>query len=344
MERLLELITKKSIDEDLTTILTNMYSISSIDFIEVGKWFLFLNIPAIVFLFIVKNPVVFLKLFLRCRIFQLGFFKRQIAVGEQLFSYIERGNSSSKKTSLLFIHGYSNSKEIFLDVIAWLPRDLHVISVDLPGHGESMWDEKDQVSITNYVDKIHQFVQAVGLNKKKFHIVGESMGGHIAGVYSATHPSSIEKTTLMCPHGIKFDQMEKMKAEYERTGHCILLPDSLQTVREMFECVLHKKFPFPDFVLNGILQMRLQNDDFNKKLLLRLVSSEDEDLLERSLHNIRSPCTLLWGKQDKILDVSCADKIKSNLPNLKKTVIFDDAGHVLSIDCPRKVANNLMEC
>ena len=110
-----------------------------------------------------------------------------------------------------------------------------------------------------------QFVQAVGLNKKKFHIVGESMGGHIAGVYSATHPSSIEKTTLMCPHGIKFDQMDKMKAEYERTGHCILLPDSLKTVREMFECVLHKKFPFPDFVLNGILQMRLENDDFNKK-------------------------------------------------------------------------------
>jgi len=32
---------------------------------EFGKWFLFLNIPAVIVLFVLKNPVVFLKLFLR---------------------------------------------------------------------------------------------------------------------------------------------------------------------------------------------------------------------------------------------------------------------------------------
>jgi len=97
------------------------------------------------------------------------------------------------------------------------------------------------------------------------------MGGHIAGVYSALHPDDVTSTTLMCPHGIKFEQMEKMKAEYENTGHCILLPSNLKAVRKMFEFLLYKKFPFPDFVLNGILQMRLENDEFNKKCKLLLL-------------------------------------------------------------------------
>lgn len=60
----------------------------------------------------------------------------------------------NSKHSLLFVHGFSNSKEIFLDTLAWLPRDLHVIAVDLPGHGETAWDESDQVGIKTYVEKI----------------------------------------------------------------------------------------------------------------------------------------------------------------------------------------------
>ena len=36
------------------------------------------------------------------------------------------------------------------------------------------------------------------MDKKKFHIIGESMGGNIAGVYTALHPEDVVKTTLMC--------------------------------------------------------------------------------------------------------------------------------------------------
>ena len=91
------------------------------------------------------------------------------------------------------------------------------------------------------------------------------MGGHVAGIYSALHPQNVESTILMCPHGIKTgSNIEKMKAEYEKTGRCILLPQDIKGVAEMFDHVLCKKFPFPNFVLNGILQMRLERDDFNK--------------------------------------------------------------------------------
>jgi len=46
-----------------------------------------------------------------------------------------------------------------------------------------------------------QFVEAIRLNRKPFHMVGTSMGGTVAGVYAACHPSDLYSLTLICPVG-----------------------------------------------------------------------------------------------------------------------------------------------
>lgn len=46
-----------------------------------------------------------------------------------------------------------------------------------------------------------QFVQSVGLDKRPFHLVGTSMGGHVAGVYAAQYPANVCSLTLICPSG-----------------------------------------------------------------------------------------------------------------------------------------------
>lgn len=48
---------------------------------------------------------------------------------------------------------------------------------------------------------ITQFVEAIRLNRKPFHLVGTSMGGTVAGVYAACHPSDLYSLTLICPAG-----------------------------------------------------------------------------------------------------------------------------------------------
>ena len=44
-----------------------------------------------------------------------------------------------------------------------------------------------------------QFVEAIGLNKEPFHLVGTSLGGAIAGCYAADYPSELCKLTVICP-------------------------------------------------------------------------------------------------------------------------------------------------
>lgn len=108
----------------------------------------------------------------------------------------------------------------------YLPKHLHILCVDMPGHEGTTRTNTDDYSIQGQVKRIHQvnclqpkqlrftheplhrttasvpqFVEAIRLNRKPFHLVGTSMGGNVAGVYAACYPSEICSMTLICPDG-----------------------------------------------------------------------------------------------------------------------------------------------
>jgi len=55
-----------------------------------------------------------------------------------------------------------------------------------------------------------QIILAIGLDDQPFHIVGLSMGGALAGLYTAKYPQYIDRVTMMCPAS-KYQQSEKIK-------------------------------------------------------------------------------------------------------------------------------------
>uniref|UniRef100_A0ACB8EGV6 Uncharacterized protein n=2 Tax=Sphaerodactylus townsendi TaxID=933632 RepID=A0ACB8EGV6_9SAUR len=50
------------------------------------------------------------------------------------FCYFTRGKPGVQP-SILMLHGFSLSKDMWLDTIKYMPEDIHVVCVDLPGHG-----------------------------------------------------------------------------------------------------------------------------------------------------------------------------------------------------------------
>ena len=117
-----------------------------------------------------------------------------------------------------------------------------------------------------------QFADAIGLSKNKFHIVGSSMGGHIAGVYSVRYKSDVQSLTLLCPAGIKADKPSTIMQVYQKEGKMYLLPESVDDFKRMMEFVMHKRMYVPRFVLGGIIESRKSSIKFYKKGKTDLIS------------------------------------------------------------------------
>ena len=100
-----------------------------------------------------------------------------------------------------------------------------------------------------------------GVNgNKKVHLVGESMGGHIVGYYASLFPRDLASVTMTGPHGIALDESAiHMFAE----SH-YLCPSTMEELRYAMPFWTHKKIPFPEILMRGLLETRLEKDEFYK--------------------------------------------------------------------------------
>ena len=67
------------------------------------------------------------------------------------------------------------------------------------------------------------------------------------------------------------------------------------------------------------------------------MEDDAEDALEAHLSEIRVPTLIVWGRHDRLTDVSCVDIVADRIPN-SRSWILEDAGHVPMIEFPRRVA------
>lgn len=76
----------------------------------------------------------------------------------------------------MLLHGNSHSNKTFSKQFASdLLKDYRLISVDLPGHGES--SKNGNYTLKNFAQLIHQFITLLELTNVI--VVGHSMGGHV---------------------------------------------------------------------------------------------------------------------------------------------------------------------
>ncbi|XP_078603953.1 monoacylglycerol lipase ABHD6-like [Branchiostoma floridae x Branchiostoma japonicum] len=242
-----------------------------------------------------RKGTLTLKLCSRAAVWRAGLSVKFVTVEGFRFAYAERGRPSETQPSILFLHGFSSSKSAWANFINALPRNLHIIALDLPAHGESDRNPDEDVSMEGQANNIHrvggasctphlsrsyqfgcsckhvQFVCAVGLDRKPLHLVGISMGGGIAGLYAATYRKNIALLTLFCPLGTWY-----------------------------LSCTV--------------------SDELGRK--------EKWDVLQRSMGNISAPTHVIWGREDEVLDVSGADIVREGVPNCRLDIL-DDCGHVL---------------
>ena len=118
--------------------------------------------------------------------------KQDIRVDQHNIYY----NTAGKGPKILLIHGLFASKEQWSKLMCQLARKhFMVIAPDLPGYGKSLGYHLRDYALENQVRILHSFMQKLQI--KKFNIAGNSMGGTIAALYSASYPAQIKSLAFI---------------------------------------------------------------------------------------------------------------------------------------------------
>ncbi|TRY92639.1 hypothetical protein DNTS_007695 [Danionella cerebrum] len=129
---------------------------------------------------------------------------------------------------VLCLHGWADNSGTFNTLIPLLPEDWRFIAIDFPGHGlSSHRPDGCFYTFPFYVADVRRVVEA--LQWKRFSIIGHSMGGNVAGMFSALYPEMIESVVLLDTYGFlptdvthMFENMRKGindQVQYDNTAN-----------------------------------------------------------------------------------------------------------------------------
>ena len=217
----------------------------------------------------------------------------------------------SQKT-IIFLHGWGVSSEIFEPLFYYLKNDFEVYSLDLPGFGDSPIEKP--LVLKDYAETVYEF-----LRKNKIEnpiIVGHSFGGAVATKLAILHPESVSKLILVGASAIR-QPRRKM----------ILIKKAADFIKPLMPKKLRKII---------LKLLKLDKTDYAQiespelKETFRNVIGED---LKPYLPSIKSPTLIIWGEKDAVTPLSEGKLIAETIPDAK-LVVVKNAGHFLFLEKP----------
>ncbi len=262
-----------------------------------------------------------------------GVTKKSIQVDDHHWVYYEGGEGPT----LVLLHGLAGAKENWLPSVRALSQFHHVIVPDLAGWNESTRLVDTDYGIATQAKRVDHFLAA--LNLSRVHLVGHSMGGHIAGITAARYPSRVAQLSLVDSAGVHF--IENDFARRILRGETPFNVDS----REQFDAFaqlmfVHKPFA-PGPIVDIWVAQNQRNHTFHTSIVDQLGRGGETFLLEAELAKIKAPTQAIFCRQDQVLDVSSLDTMKKIKPDLV-THILEDCGHMPMMEKPAELAKVLI--
>ena len=103
--------------------------------------------------------------------------------------YVDWGNPNGPP--MLLIHGGRDHCRNWDWVAEHFAKDYHIIAPDLRGHGDSQWEASGNYTQISYVYDIAQLLQQKNMHDVT--VIGHSLGGAIALMYTALFPERVKK-------------------------------------------------------------------------------------------------------------------------------------------------------
>jgi len=268
------------------------------------------------------------------------------------FYYCQRGKQStdSDNPTLLILYGFTESCASFAKVVRKLPRHIHVVIVDIPGHGKAPYEFPPDIQdrkVRAFAMFIREFIIGLELNLSPsgLHLLGFSFGGTIAGTLAAFFGKElrIHWLTLMAPSMITPVKSPFWHAVQQGKFVECMIPHTIEETRSMvmnstgmtMEQTQTKKMKI---LIKGLLE--LNRPRMRERRAVWEGVQQDAfrwSELEKHWAKITAKTQMLWGTNDVIIDPSGAPHLAKIIPDSHVEWI-KGAPHQLDFMVPDKVA------
>jgi pimeloyl-ACP methyl ester carboxylesterase len=256
--------------------------------------------------------------------------------------YLEWGPATAP--AVLAMHGGGQTAYMFEDIGFTLRDRLHVIAIDLPGHGESGSLTEEGVSRQAFAETLPPLLAEFGV--RPVAIIGASLGGIVGLTLAAAHPELVS-AVVMIDVGHKLEPAGVQRIIDFMTKH-----ESFGSLTEAAAAIaeyLPNRKPSPPDRLKRNLRQRPDGRWVWKHSLGRISRDRIQDVnanwendilvgLGDEAKTVHVPVLVLRGASSDVLSDDGANEVTSLLPNARLATIAS-AGHLAAGDNPASTAN-----
>lgn len=227
------------------------------------------------------------------------------------FNYIEQGEGPV----LVILHGLFGALSNFKDVMEEFAPRFKVVIPMMPIYTLPV----RETDVKNLASFIHRFVDYKGFDK--FSLLGNSLGGHVALVYTVEHQERVDKLILTGSSGLYENAM----------GGSFPRREDRNYMKEKVQVTFFDPAMATDELVDEVFE--IVNDRERLLRILALAKSAIRHNMAEELHNIKVPTCLIWGKNDNITPPDVAEEFHKLIQN-SDLYWIDQCGHAPMMERP----------
>ncbi len=235
---------------------------------------------------------------------------------------IEENNFRYQETKggdevLLLLHGLFGATGNFQGIQNAFAQEYNVVTPILP----ILTMPFKQLNLGGLVKHIEAFIAFKGY--QKMHIVGNSLGGHLAQLFALGNPTMVQSITLTGSSGL-FENA--MGSTFPKRG-------DYDFVKRKAESTFYDPKTATKEIVDEVFDT--VNDRLKAIRVIATAKSAVRNNLKERISEITSPVLLVWGKQDIITPAWVGEKFHELLPN-SELAFIDKCGHAPMMEHPQE--------
>lgn len=229
------------------------------------------------------------------------------------FKFIEEGQGEP----LVLLHGLFGALSNFEHLISYFKNTHKVIVPVLPLLDLDLL----HTSVSGLQKYVHKFIEQRNYNH--IHLMGNSLGGHVALVHILKHPEKIKSLILTGSSGL-FEN--GMGDTYPKRG-------DKEYIRKKTQLTFYDPAVATDELVNEVFE--ITNNRLKVIKIIALAKSAIRNNLGEELNNIIQPTLLIWGNNDTITPPFVGKEFNRLIPNSELHFV-DKCGHAPMMEVPNE--------